>query len=361
MKTRTFSAKKDWSWWRWDSGSCPGLLYFSFTTGFWHTYYLATIAPPLAALAGIGAVAMYERYIRGGVRGWVLVAAVLVTGLVQVIFLLYTAAWSGPLTAIVGIGTIALAALLICLKYRNRGGSGTLPRLAAAGAIALLFVAPFVWACTPLVYGSGNILPTAGPRLSGQVPGGGGMNAMPGSPSGRNVSNLADYLLSHSTGETYLVAVPSSMGAGAELIIETGKTGHVAGWFLGERRDADRRRAEADDRKRRHTVLLPFRPGGWRGDELGEQRDLQLGPGILYCDPVVCMGRHQGYRGRDHGDPGHGGFRQPVSPGRAGRNARFCRNWGFGCRRPEYPVRLRRRRGAFRGMRRLAAAPGGMR
>ena len=33
----------------------PGLLYFSFTTGFWHTYYLATIAPPLAAITGIGA------------------------------------------------------------------------------------------------------------------------------------------------------------------------------------------------------------------------------------------------------------------------------------------------------------------
>ena len=211
----------------------PGLLYFSFTTGFWHTYYLATIAPPLAALAGIGAVAMYEEYIRGSMRGWVLVAAVLVTGLVQVIFLLYTAAWSGPFTSIVGMETIALAALLICLKYRNQSGSGTLPKLAAAGAIAFLFVAPFVWSCTPLMYESGNILPAAGPRLSGQMPGGGGMNAMPDSPSGGNVSNLVDYLLSHSTGETWLVAVPDSMGSGAEMIIETGKPVMSLGGFSG--------------------------------------------------------------------------------------------------------------------------------
>ncbi|MEN6396875.1 MAG: glycosyltransferase family 39 protein, partial [Methanoregula sp.] len=28
----------------------PGLCYFTFTTGFWHTYYIATIAPPLAGL-----------------------------------------------------------------------------------------------------------------------------------------------------------------------------------------------------------------------------------------------------------------------------------------------------------------------
>ena len=38
----------------------PGLLFFSFTTAFGHTYYIATIAPPLAALVGIGAVAMYR-------------------------------------------------------------------------------------------------------------------------------------------------------------------------------------------------------------------------------------------------------------------------------------------------------------
>lgn len=210
----------------------PGLLYFSFTTGFWHTYYLATIAPPLAALAGIGAVAMYGAYTRREAGGWVLVAAVIATGIIQVIFLLYTAAWSGPLTIVVGIGTAVLAILLIYMKTRNLTGTGMLPKLMAAGAIALLVVAPFVWACTPLMYGSGNILPVAGPRLSG--PGsGGGMNAMPGSSLGGDKSDLADYLLTHTTNETWIVAVPSSMGAGAELIIDTGKPVMSLGGFSG--------------------------------------------------------------------------------------------------------------------------------
>jgi hypothetical protein len=48
-----------------------------------------------------------------------------------------------------------------------------------------------------------------------------------------NVSDLADYLLSHSTGETWLVAVPGSMGSGAELIIETGKPVMSLGGFSG--------------------------------------------------------------------------------------------------------------------------------
>ncbi|MDD1690786.1 MAG: glycosyltransferase family 39 protein [Methanoregula sp.] len=210
----------------------PGLVYFSLTTGFWHTYYLATIAPPLAALVGIGAVAMYDAYVRGGARDWLLVAAVLVTGCIQAVILLYTAAWSGPLTAIVAVGTAVLAVLLVFYKFRDRASTGMIPKLVAAGAVALLFIAPFVWACTPLMYGSGNILPVAGPRLSGQAGGGGGMN-MPGSSSGAGTSSLAEYLLSHATGETWIVAVPSSMNAASDLIIETGKPVLSLGGFAG--------------------------------------------------------------------------------------------------------------------------------
>jgi 4-amino-4-deoxy-L-arabinose transferase-like glycosyltransferase len=210
----------------------PGLLYFSFTTGFWHTYYIATIAPPLAALVGIGAVAMYDAWTGGGVRGWIFPVAVLVTGLVQAYFLLYTAEWSGPLTAIVGIGTVVLVAALVYLKRSQRTGAGLLPKGVACAAVAILFIAPLVWSCTPLMYGSGNILPVAGPRLLGQS-GGSGMNAMPGSGSDTSYSGLANYLITHSTGETWLVAVPGSMGAGAELIIGTGKPVMSLGGFSG--------------------------------------------------------------------------------------------------------------------------------
>ena len=41
----------------------PGLLFFSYSTAFGHTYYIATIAPPLAAIVGIGAIAMYREYL----------------------------------------------------------------------------------------------------------------------------------------------------------------------------------------------------------------------------------------------------------------------------------------------------------
>ncbi|MGA2918443.1 glycosyltransferase family 39 protein [Methanoregula sp.] len=211
----------------------PGLLYFSFTTGFWHTYYLATIAPPLAAVAGIGAVAMYDAWRTGGSAGWILIAAVLVTGLVQVFVLLYTAAWSGVLPVILAAGTIVLAILLAVLKIKTSTGTGILPKTAAFLAIGLLFVCPFIWSCTPFLYGTGNVLPVAGPQLAQSSGNGGGGMGMPGSQGLENVSGLAEYLISHSTGEKFLVAVPDSMDGAAELILATGKPVMALGGFSG--------------------------------------------------------------------------------------------------------------------------------
>jgi len=208
----------------------PGLLYFSFTTGFWHSYYLATIAPPLAAPAGIGAVAMYRAYCGDGIAGWILVAVVLITGVVQIRILLYQAEWAGVLVPVVAIGVIAAALVLIILNLRGNPGTGTLPKIAAGVAIGLLFIAPFVWACTPMAYGSGNMLPSAGPQLVQ------GNRGMPGgislSSQGSGTSQLSEYLISHSSGETWLVAVPSSHEA-ASLILKTGKPVISLGGFSG--------------------------------------------------------------------------------------------------------------------------------
>jgi 4-amino-4-deoxy-L-arabinose transferase-like glycosyltransferase len=211
----------------------PGLLYFSFTTGFWHTYYLATIAPPLAAVAGIGVIGMYGAWRNGSPAGWILPCAMLVTGLVQVFILLHTAVWAGMLPVILAAMTIVFAVLLAALKLRNGTSAGTLPKVAAILAIGLLFVCPVIWSCTPL-YGSGNVLPVAGPQLmqrSGTGMGGG--TGMPGSQEQESVSGLVAYLLSHSTGEKYLIAVPGSMNGAAELILATGKPVMALGGFSG--------------------------------------------------------------------------------------------------------------------------------
>lgn len=141
----------------------PGLLYFSFTSGFWHDYYIATIAPPIAGLVGIGAVGMYDRYREGGRAGWLLVTAVLVTGLLQVLFLSYDAEWAGPLLPFVLVGTLICAALLAWMQIKRESPVTIHRAKIVAVACAILFVAPLVWSFTPMLNGNGGTMPTAGP------------------------------------------------------------------------------------------------------------------------------------------------------------------------------------------------------
>ncbi|MCX6689208.1 MAG: glycosyltransferase family 39 protein, partial [Methanoregula sp.] len=209
----------------------PGLLYFSFTTGFWHTYYLATIAPPLAALTGISAAGMYQAYREEGLRSWILVFTILAVGLIQTLFLLYNADWAGALIPVILTGTIALAIIMTALKIHKKISTENLEKPVAIIAIAFLFVAPFVWACTPLIYGSGGILPVAGPQLSRSGSGMGNGNI--GMDPGDGIQKLADYLTTHNTGETWLVAVPGSNNEGANLIIKTGAPVMSLGGFSG--------------------------------------------------------------------------------------------------------------------------------
>ncbi|MGA2698075.1 MAG: glycosyltransferase family 39 protein [Methanoregula sp.] len=256
----------------------PGLLFFSFTTAFGHTYYIATIAPPLAALIGIGAVAMYREYLTEGWKGWILIGAVLITGLLQALFLSYDVAWSGLLIPLVFFGTIVCTGILGSLWIRKNAVSQNPQKYIVIIALGLLFVAPFIWSCTPLIYGSNQGV--AGPpaaRIGGGIGNGTdrglGTGSIPGTDMGRFTQDLSgrerlagtgnasyasvyasgrgsvsisgtgntsdtrfvDYLLSHTENETWILAVPSSQ-AGANLIIETGKPVMSIGGFSGSDR-----------------------------------------------------------------------------------------------------------------------------
>ena len=211
----------------------PALLYFSFTTGFWQIYYIATIAPPLAGLVGIGAVAMYREYPNGGWRGWLLIMAILATGLLQALFLSYDAEWSGLLTPLVLLGSIGCAGMLTIMKAQKYASRRKSQKYLIIIALAILFIAPFVWSCTPMIYGAGNILqPTAGPpnprMSSGMAPGTKSISGL----SEYSSTQLKEYLLTHKTNESWILAVPSA-DYGANLIIETGRPVMSLGGYFG--------------------------------------------------------------------------------------------------------------------------------
>ena len=207
----------------------PELIYFSFTSGFYHTYYLVMVAIPLAGLVGIGASLLYEKYREPGMKGWLLPLAVLVTGIVQWKFCRYNVDFSGTLAWIIVIGSTVAALLLILARIRG----DLLPLSARSNivvfAICLLLVAPFIWSCTPVIYHGTSALPIAGPDL---ISGNGDFPGPNHGMQGVNSSILYSYLSSHQSGEKYLVGVDSAMSASG-LIINYSAPVMAMGGFSG--------------------------------------------------------------------------------------------------------------------------------
>lgn len=198
---------------------------FFSVAGFFHEYYLSMMAPPLAALFGIGVALAWSLRARSR-----LVATTLLVGAAGATLALQRAtavafipdAWWLPLAlglAVLG-GAIALGAAL-----RDRR------RIAAAGfgvVVAALLVTPGVWSGLTALNPEGNqSLPAAY---------GGERGGMPGSGPARGLSvdqSLIDYLQPRTAGMTWMMAVPSSM-QGADYVLATGRGVMYLGGFMGQ-------------------------------------------------------------------------------------------------------------------------------
>jgi 4-amino-4-deoxy-L-arabinose transferase-like glycosyltransferase len=191
-----------------------GIIY-SLAGGIFHAYYLSTLGPPLAALAGIGcfelwrrgsthlavglgAAALWQAYIAGASLGW-------------------TSIW-------VGFPAVALLAA-IAAQWRAKRPP------AVIGGVALL-VLPALWAASA-VFAPGNLgLPSASlPRWLGLDDGRGPILS-------RNWTALTDdpklqaFLQQHRGTARFLLAAPNALLA-APVIIGTGQPVMAFGGFFG--------------------------------------------------------------------------------------------------------------------------------
>jgi 4-amino-4-deoxy-L-arabinose transferase-like glycosyltransferase len=227
-------------------------VYFSYTTGLFHPYYLIMLGPPLAALVGAAVWAVCQV---GQGRRWLgfgLVAlATAATGLLQLSILkdYPEYAWLAALEMGAGLSGLAL------LGWKWGGWQGK----AAAGALCLgLLAAPLAWSVQvtldPQVDQTG--LPSAsqytsqtGQGLAGgfggppgmplpgaPIPGGveplPGGNALPGGPPAQVSSDVMAYLEANTAPGSYLAATVSAQEA-APLILATGRPVLTFGGFTG--------------------------------------------------------------------------------------------------------------------------------
>jgi len=228
-----------------------GIVY-SFAGGIMHLYYLATMAPPLAALAGIGVASLRDRYLRKGWGALLLPATLLVTAAWQlhietsaldlafgdmvnpnVFFplmglisdcLLHSALLAGTLAAVGGLFVIALR------QAWNR-------RRRAVAAVALgiglssVLVVPMAWVMSSVLVAGHGVLPSADmPRLA--CPIGRSMWSWYAIQPPPYISKLIGFLRANSADERYLLATSSARLA-APIIIRTGEPVMAMGGFHG--------------------------------------------------------------------------------------------------------------------------------
>lgn len=204
----------------WAAWLIPVAGFFS-VAGFFHHYYLIMLAPPIAALSGIGWHAMYGLYKnRKDWASYLLPAAVFITAAFQVYILSgYTNQIGSAWIYVLGTLGVGLTITLLMLKRSHPFGN----QLTIISLCALLLT-PVYWSATPLMYGNSNVLPEAGPQLKSSS--GGGMF------SSDVDTGLLSYLRKNNTGEEYLFATLTTVTA-APYIINADENVMALGGFNG--------------------------------------------------------------------------------------------------------------------------------
>jgi len=208
----------------WAMWLLPQMVFFSVANLF-HRYYLAMMAPAIAALVAVGLVAMWRHYQQPGWRAGLLPLALLGTAAVEAYIISPFADWSRWLTPlVVGLTTVTALALIALRAMRTTGKRAWASAAAVLGLLALL-IAPTVWAWIPVWYGGHSGLPFAGPEL---------LTARD-RVQNADVEPLVAYLQANHEDETFLVATVNAREA-SPIILATGEPVMALGGFTGSDR-----------------------------------------------------------------------------------------------------------------------------
>jgi 4-amino-4-deoxy-L-arabinose transferase-like glycosyltransferase len=147
----------------WLAWLLPVAVFFSIA-GFFHQYYLIMLAPPIAAFAGAGAVALWSMYKQhNGWKSWLLPGGILTTAALQV-YIMSPYVSSIGVAPIAGVGALGVILALVLAVRKQRKNS--LTNYLGAAAMVVLLAMPAYWAMTPIIYGGNSMLPSAGPDSS---------------------------------------------------------------------------------------------------------------------------------------------------------------------------------------------------
>lgn len=208
--------------------------YFSIA-GFFHRYYLALIAPAIAALCGISVSELWQSYREKGLRKWVLPLAILATAAIQAAILIPYPAWGNWLAPLIMVISL-ISFFILVIRRTSPSPKPLLQETALTIGLAGLLIIPIAWSITPMAYGESAAMPFAGPDLSRGQANNSRPNIMGPLRMGMNeelrTTKLVEYLKKNRKDEKFLLAVPNARQAW-DIIIETGAPIMAMGGFMG--------------------------------------------------------------------------------------------------------------------------------
>lgn len=225
---KSFDNRRKLSLVLWFMWMLPEFIYFSFTTGLFHPYYLTMLAAPIAALTGIGIVSMWELYKDGGWKSWILPVALIADGLVQMLLLsYYNTSNIAKVTMIIMSVLCFVSSIILIITNLMKNENRKLKKIALSTAIMGLLIAPTIWSGTTMFYKMSGSFPSAGLSLmSNKQMDGPNMNA-----SNNSNTKLIEFLKSHKTNEKYILVTSSTNGYASDIIIKTGESVMTWGFF----------------------------------------------------------------------------------------------------------------------------------
>jgi len=202
----------------WSGWAITDVIVYSTASGVFHPYYLATTAPPLAALAGIGVAGLLAEYQRG--RWTWLPCALLLTAAWQAYVQYRYVAW-----AQVDWRAWMFVGMLLAVGGAALGLAATRRAAALAVPLALLglLVTPAAWALSTVLVPTNVTSPKA--DVAALV-----APSRPWAVADR--TRLLAFLRDNRDGERFALAMPNALQA-APLIVRSGLPVMAMGGYLG--------------------------------------------------------------------------------------------------------------------------------
>jgi len=154
-------------------------LVFSFMAGIIHPYYTIALAPAIAALAGIGAVRLWQAARTTDAARYWLAAIIACTAAWSFALLNRSPSWLPPLRYVILVtGLAAAAAMLLAPRLGALARTGAqrrlLARTVAAAAVLAALAGPLAYTADTIGTSHAGALPTAGPAVAASFGGGPG-------------------------------------------------------------------------------------------------------------------------------------------------------------------------------------------